>query len=223
MATYIINTQTNLKGTVEQMTGYLMWHITEPIKYDVSYGPEDGIPATWVDEKGVEQVAVIKTNAWGTADVALDENRSFENAENYIDITQVNIISAKSGYTTQLRYPRYLGEGITFISPEGSDLVNEMVCVNVIALVKDGKKYWLTPETYAKLGYPSHSEVSLSIFHSYPDGTTSIVVSGVTIPPRSTATICPKPGSDTTILMMLGAGVGLGLILLYYLTQKKEK
>ncbi|MBU0778370.1 hypothetical protein KKF82_08945, partial [Patescibacteria group bacterium] len=137
-----------------------------------------------------------------------------------------DIISPANGYTAQISYSLYYGEGITFISPTGSDPITEMTCVNVVALLHDGKKYWLTPEIYAGLCYPPWTEIPLSTFHSYPDGTTSILVRGVTIPPRSTASICPTPvekgiGAGTILgVTILGIGI-LGAVL--FATRKKKQ
>ncbi len=115
MKTWTINTQKDLKGTVGQTAGYLLWHITAPFVRDVSYGGPDATPATWIDEKGVEQVAVIQMNAWGKADVALDSDRSFGFAEEYKEISEVDVLSEKAGYTVQLRYPKGVSMGTVAI------------------------------------------------------------------------------------------------------------
>ena len=104
---WTINTQKDLKGTVEVTVDRgMIWHITSPFVRDINYGPMNSTPATWIDEKGIEQIAVIKTNEWGAADIALDTDRSFGNAEIYKDVSEVDIISQKDGYTTQLGYPK---------------------------------------------------------------------------------------------------------------------
>ncbi|MBU0778369.1 hypothetical protein KKF82_08940 [Patescibacteria group bacterium] len=194
----IINTQKNLVGTVEISEAGMIWHITSPIVKDVYYGdPTLGdIPATWIDEANNEQMAIIRpTNNF----VYLDRGLSGEIGEIEVPKRCVDIISSADGYTTKIRYPPYYGEGVTFISPTGSDPITEATCVNVVALLKDGKKYWLTPEIHVELCSPPWTEIPLSTFHSYPDGTTSIIVRGVTIPPRSTASICPIPISISEV------------------------
>ncbi len=105
-----INTQKDLKGTIEVTQAGLLWSITAPFVRDMNYGDKDMVPATWVDEKGVEQIAVIKENAWGTSDIALDRDRTFGYADAYLDISEVDVVSQTAGYTIQLRYPK--GSGI---------------------------------------------------------------------------------------------------------------
>jgi len=75
------------------------------------------------------------------------------------------------------------------ISPIGSN-PTEQTCENIIALVQDGKKYWLSQSEYVALGSPAWEEVSMNIFNSYPDGKNVIVVNGVTITVKDTNILC---------------------------------
>ena len=118
-----------------------------------------------------------------------------------------------------------LPTGVFLISPVGSN-TEVQVCENVIALVKDGKKYWLSPEEKTALGEPSWTEVSMLEFQSYPDGTSTIVINGVTIPARSTLDLCSitppinLSGKSNLILYGIIATVGLGAIMMM---RKKSK
>lgn len=103
-----INTQKNLKGTVEQIPGGLLWHITAPIVKNFYYGSSDVVPATYIDAQGNEQMAVYGKGNWGngTLDYALDENYSGGLAEKYAKSNEVRVLSQKPGMTMQLQYPK---------------------------------------------------------------------------------------------------------------------
>lgn len=108
---YQINTQKNLRGTVEKVAGCgelggWLWHLTAPVQKDIYYGCADTIPATWIDATGNEQMALIKKGTWYPNDIALDNNLTGVFGEQYVRLEDVDIISEIPGYTTQLRYPK---------------------------------------------------------------------------------------------------------------------
>lgn len=96
---YIIQTQNNLVGTVEVVADILIWHLTSPVAKDIAYGISTDIPATWIDSDRSEQMAVIR----GT-DVFLDKRLTGGIGEVNLKLTDIKIISQKSGYTTQISY-----------------------------------------------------------------------------------------------------------------------
>jgi len=99
---------------------------------------------------------------------------------------------------------------LKLISPIGSN-PTEQTCENIIALVQDGRKYWLSLPEYVALGSPAWEEVSMDIFNSYPDGTNVIVVNGVTISVKDTNVLCGKTSDYTKYII----GIVI-LVILYF-------
>lgn len=100
VTTYTINTQKNMTGTVEIITGGLVWHLTSPVVGDIHYGAETDIPATWIDlETGNEELAVIRGNT-----VYLDKGLTGDIGEVTVKLTDVIIKSQVTGKTVQLEY-----------------------------------------------------------------------------------------------------------------------
>ena len=92
--------------------------------------------------------------------------------------------------------PEYRDEylRVRFISPFGSGTA----CTNMIAVVQNGYKYWLTLPEYQALGSPAIEEVTETEYMQIPDGKADIIINGTKITAKDTTAYCTvSTGKDT--------------------------
>lgn len=80
-----------------------------------------------------------------------------------------------------------------FISPLGEGTG----CQNMICLLYDDHKYWLSQQEYLALNGAIDVEVSIEEFNSIPDGPVDIEYNGVIIQAKSTIEHCPITGKSS--------------------------
>jgi len=76
--------------------------------------------------------------------------------------------------------------GLRLISPVGAG----SACADMIAVVQNGYKYWLTLPEYQALGSPAVEEVTEAAYIQIPDGKTDIIVNGTKITAKDTSVYC---------------------------------
>jgi len=111
--TWTIKGEKGMTGTVEQI-GYLLWHITSPVKLDIGYGGPDAVPGTYVDALGRDQMVAIEKDV-ASKGVFLDEN-----------------------YTGDLGEKWYPQDNVTLTYPNGTDYTAR---VSVISIPGTGSLY----------------------------------------------------------------------------------
>jgi hypothetical protein len=117
--TITIKGEKGMAGTVELTVNGWLWHITSPITLDIGYGGSIGIPATYIDTGGIDQMAIIQMGANNVMQAALDENYSGGNAEKWVNLTDCDIVSSNyptpDGNTVQLHYPKSVTSSTLYI------------------------------------------------------------------------------------------------------------
>ncbi|MBU0778385.1 PEGA domain-containing protein [Patescibacteria group bacterium] len=122
--TWTIKGEKGMTGTVEQI-GYLLWHITSPVKLDIAYGGPDAVPGTYVDALGRDQMVAIEKDV-ASKGVYLDENYTGDLGEMWYPQDNVTITYPNgTDYTARVSVISPPGTGSLYINstPGEADII----------------------------------------------------------------------------------------------------